>query len=133
MMPNNDLDGLAICPYLKKYIDSIDITLHSSVESLYDSIADIVAKKLPAHVCVIEWDWDYFEMETATEQLHLLYRKDDMEFLFMHPDSEDAPLPIADYNFDKPLLIVQQRSLLHKARKQLAHKTNYYKHFNNKT
>ncbi len=133
MMPNNDLDGLAICPYLKKYIDSIDITLHSSVESLYDTIPDIVAKKLPAHVCVCDWDWEYFDMETSTEHLHYLYRRDDMEFLFMHPESEDAPLPIGDYNFKTPLLIVQQRSMLQQARKKLAQNTNYYEHFNNKT
>ena len=127
--PQQQLDGHAICPFIQKYFDDISYTQHGSEESVLALIPKVVAQKNVAHVmeCVFEWDW--FDMERTLQTLHHLYLRDDMEFLFMHPESEDAPLPLHNYRYQHPLIIAQRRSILREARKRLAKTTNYYEHW----
>ena len=129
MLPNSKIGGHAICPFLKQYFDSIKYTTYTSKIDVYQSIPKIVADKLPAQVIVCNFNWDWYEMDTVLNVLHHLYKANDIEFLFMHPQSEDPALPIINYAYYKPLIIVQVRSLLHQARKQLAQNTNYYDYF----
>jgi hypothetical protein len=128
--PREELQGHAICPYLKQYMDTVTISTHTNEEHLLAHIHTVIAQRNTAHVMVCDWPWDYHDMERTVEILHHQHQAQDWEFLFMHPDSEDAPLPLADYNFEKPLVIVQIRSKLREARGELAKNTDYYQHFN---
>lgn len=128
-LPNSNIGGHAICPFLKKYLDSIKYTTHTSKIDVYQSIPKIVADNLPAHVIVCDFEWDWYEMDSVVHALHHLYQSQDMEFLFMHPESEDPALPIIKYAYYKPLIIVQVRSMLQQARQQLAQNTDYYTYF----
>ena len=129
MKPHEALGGNAICPYIEKYLQDIVITHHADLESVYDAVPNIVSQQAVAHVMVCEFDWEYFDMQSSLEQFQFLYTQDDMEFLFMHPESEDPPLPIVDYQYDYALIIVQRRSILLKARQQLVKHTDYYERF----
>lgn len=128
--PQAQLGGHAICPYLKQYMDTVTISTHTNQEHLLAHINTVIAQRNTAHVMVCDWPWDYHDMERTVEILHHQHQAQDWEFLFMHPDSEDAPLDIGSYNFVKPLIIVQIKSKLRAARSELAKNTDYYQHFN---
>ena len=128
--PNPQLDGHAICPYIKQYLEQITHSTHHTPQQVLEQVPDVIEQNSMAHVMVCDFEWDWFEMERTVQILHLQYKAKDKEFLFMHPESEDAPLDIGSYNFSKPLIIVQIRSKLLEARKQLAQNTNYYDKFN---
>ena len=128
--PNPHLHGHAICPYIKPYIDNITHSTHNTPQEVLEHVPHVIEQNSIAHVMVCAFDWDWFEMESTVQILHHQHQRQDKEFLFMHPDSEDAPLPIEDYSFQHPLIIVQIRSKLLEARKQLPQNTNYYDTFN---
>jgi len=80
-------------------------------------------------VVVHGFDWEYDDMIEELEYLNKKYRRKDIECLGMHPDTTDTPLKI-DYTYrDEPLIIIQRRSTLLKARKELAKNTKYYTFF----
>ena len=128
--PREELQGHAICPYIDQYIDHITTSTHQSRDTVLAHVPTVIQSHTPAHVFECDFAWDWFDMESTMDMLHHLYKQDDTEFLFMHPDSEDAPLAIGDYNYHIPLIILQQRSVLKRARNELAKNTNYYHTFN---
>ena len=69
----------------------------------------------------LTYDKQYEQIERWNKR----YKKKDVFVLGMRPDSEEPPLPL-DYNFTKPLIIIQKLSTLQKARHNLAKNTDYY-------
>ena len=116
----DDLDGFAICPYLKRYIKQIKI---QAGFTHINWACDQVIQGCPA-VVLYEWN-DHCEqiVDDASDRYH----DHDIEILWMDPESYEPPLMIQDYTYRKHhLIIVQQASLLASARKQLE-KSSYYK------
>jgi hypothetical protein len=71
---------------------------------------------------------DYDKLEHLVNKKTRKFKKQDIEILFMHPETVEPPLPL-NYTFKyAPLIIVQRKSTLQNARKTLKNKTNYYKY-----
>lgn len=120
---------MPICPYIQQYKNAITVVESDDPEQIVKNFIvfrDIF--KLEA-VVVYGFDWEYDDLADELDYLNKKYRRKDIECLGMHPDTEQTPLPV-EYTFrDTPLIIIQRRSTLLKARKELAKTTKYYKYF----
>lgn len=119
----------SICPYINRYKDKILLIPSKKPFTIAKSFATFKDLfNLEAVVVYDFWlDWD--KMVRATELCNDQLNTKDVEVLMMHPDSTDAPLGF-EYTFeDSPLLIVQRRSTLERARKSLQENSDYYTYF----
>jgi len=125
--PNKKMDNLPICPYIKKYRNSIHIAKTTKPEFLANNFAEM--KDVLHFEAVIAFGFwmSYDKMDKMVTGLNKKLAHKDTICLMMHPDGDSSVLPV-DYQFELPLLIIQKLSTLQKARKDLQ-KTNYYKHY----
>ena len=123
--PRKELDGHAVCPFIAQYQDQIQVVKTEdwqlSGENACKMMDFIGLVAIVIHGPAIEYD----DLHDLAQKLNKKYKSKDREVLFMHPNTEQPPLPL-QYNYHKPLLIVQKRSVLQSARKTLAKDTNYY-------
>lgn len=125
--PNPQLDNLPICPYLSRHRAHIHIAQTDDPAQLARNFAD-VKDIFKLEACVIHgFELSYEQMEHMVDQLNTELHSKDVIALMMHPEGDQDVLPI-QYQFDLPLLIVQKKSSLECAQKQLR-KSNYYKHY----
>jgi hypothetical protein len=112
------LDGFAICPYLQRYIDHIDV--RAGFDGVPQGIQDVIDHRYEA----IVFYGSNCEQEFETNET------DDVEILHMQAGSTEPPLwEIDDYTLHThDLVIVQRRSTLESARKRLQN-TAYYQHW----
>jgi len=124
--PRKQLNGMAICPFIKQYLDSITVVETEDWERKISQVCDVFhAVGYEAIVICGPWE-DYDELMAICDDYQSRYYKKDIEILLMHPDTEDPPLPM-DYNFaDSPLVIVQRASTLNDARELLQKSGKYY-------
>lgn len=114
-----ELAGFAICPYLKRFISQIKVVKGFAN---CDWACQQVIEGCPA---VVLYEWND-QCEHIVDDLVEKYSDHDIEVLWMDPKSHEPPLRIEDYTYRQHhMIIVQQRSLLETARKQLK-KTSYY-------
>ena len=126
--PRKQLGGHAICPYLEQYMDRVMAVESQDPEQ---TILNFVSFRSFFHleaVIIQGLEWDFDKIADFAEQMSKKYRGKDIEVLAMAPDSEQPPLPL-EYNYHEPLLIIQTRSTLLEARRQLSKTTDYYTYF----
>lgn len=127
--PRNKIGGHSICPFLKQYLEKIMIIEDTNPEQVilnYITFRNVF--KLEA-VVVTGNNWDFDTLMDWCERMSKKYKKQDIEVLGMSPDSVEPPLPF-NYNYSKPLIIIQTRSTLTQARNSLAKTTDYYDYYN---
>jgi hypothetical protein len=123
------LDGIAICPFLKHYMDSIDVVETQDWEKKISQVCELLNPLGYEAVVICGPDEDYDELMSICDDYQSRYYKKDIEILLMHPDTVDPPLPL-EYNFDdSPLVIVQKASTLNNSRKLLQKSGKYYKFY----
>jgi len=123
--PNPKIGNNSVCPYINSYKDNIMVVQTATPWVVIDSFStfkDIF--KLEA-VVIHGFDWDFDTMHSHIDTWNKKYKKRDVFVLGMHPDTEEPPLPL-EYNYSKPLIIVQKHSTLKQARHKLAKTTDYY-------
>jgi hypothetical protein len=126
--PRKKIGGFAICPFLKRYINDIEIVITDDYDKTIDTVCQMLGPLGLEAVVISGYDMEYDDLEKIANKKSRKYRKLDIEILYMHPETVDPPLPL-NYNFKyAPLIIVQKNSTLQKARKTLENKTNYYKY-----
>ena len=124
--PRSKLGGNAICPFLKQHLRQIQIVKTKDFSKAVAQSVDLMGPLGLEAVILYGKKWDYDKLMSRVEQWNSTYVARDIEILAMHPDTVDPPLPY-EYNYPEwPLVIVQKRSTLHKARNELAKNTNYY-------
>lgn len=119
---------MPICPFVNKYIDQIAIVETQNFKASVNHLTQLMVPLGLEAVVLHGKPLSYVTMKKMTIQLNNQYRKRGFEILFMHPDTEDAPLPL-DYNFEIPLLILQKADTLKTGRKLLESKTKYYEYY----
>lgn len=126
--PRSQLDGLAICPFVKSYKNKIEIV---ETADPYAAVSGFAAFKnlFDLEAVVIhgfEADFDYYTqtLDVWNEQLV----DDDVFCLYMDPESIEPPIDL-DYTWREcALIIVQRRSTLEQSQLYLQ-KTAYYTHY----
>jgi hypothetical protein len=127
--PQPKLGGLPICPFVKQYLDNIDVVETDNWEPKISQVCQLLnAVGYEAVViCGPMIDWD--ELMTMCDDYQSRYYHKDVEILVMHPDTDDFPLPL-EYNFRyAPLVIVQKASTLQDARDLLQKTGKYYNYY----
>lgn len=124
--PQKKMDGLSICPFLKQYLDSIDVVETQDWEKKISQVCELLVPLGYEAVVICGPFEDYDELLSICDDYNSRYYKKDIEILLMHPDTDDYPLPL-DYNFDdSPLVIVQRASTLNDSRRILQKSGKYY-------
>ena len=127
--PQKKIGGMAICPFAKQYEHDIQVIVVEDYAKHVDVVCQLIH---PLHVEAVVIGGpmqDYDDMTKMVERFNKKYNKRDVEILLMHPDTEEPPLPL-NYNFKySPLIIVQKRSTLKKARETLKKSGKYYKYY----
>ena len=80
-------------------------------------------------VWIIKWDINYNELHNLRQRQQGLYEKQDIEFLYVGKGQgkDKTPLKGIKYSYEHDsLLVMQRRSTLLNARKELAKTTKYY-------
>ena len=133
MKPNDELNGLSICPYLKKYLKSVRWSYADDEQSIVFNNIFIVKEMQndlgSTFIWIIKWDIDYDELHYLRQRQQKLYEKEDIEFLYVGKGQgkDKTPLKGIKYSYDHDsLLVMQRRSTLLNARKELAKTTKYY-------
>tara|TARA_A100001201_G_scaffold70977_1_gene65164 strand:- start:315 stop:710 length:396 start_codon:yes stop_codon:yes gene_type:complete len=127
------MDGFAICPYLQKYIDRIDVRpLGPNSPDYKGGWGSQMREDIDTAVQDI-WDHKYEAVVLYGKTVYdddIYPREGDVEVLHMEANSTEPPLyKIADYTLKThDLVIVQRKSTLEQARKRLE-KTTYYDHW----
>lgn len=128
--PHKEIGNKPICPYLMKYKKQIHIQQTDDFMSTADNFA-YLKDTLRIEAMVLYGKWmDYDKLNKIHNRINKKHKKLDVVCLMLHPDTEDPPLPIDNYNFTWPILILQKQSTLDKARENLRQKTDYYKYYN---
>lgn len=126
---NIKVGNMPICPYIQRYKNNITVVESDDPEQIvknFITFRDIFHLEA---VVVYGFDCDYDDLVDELNYLNKKYRRKDIECLGMHPETDQTPLPV-EYTFrDTPLIIIQRRSTLLKARKELAKNTKYYTYF----
>lgn len=123
--PQKKLGGNAICPYIKHYKDRIMVIHSTTPQQVVENFAHFKDIFHLEAVVVYGFNLTYDKQYEQIERWNKRYKKKDVFVLGMRPDSEEPPLPL-NYNFTKPLIIIQKLSTLQKARHNLAKNTDYY-------
>lgn len=126
--PRKELGGLSICPWIKRYWKQIHIV---ETDDIVDSVERNAQMMVPLGVeaiVFVGWDMDYDEIYELNEDWNEKLKIHDVVCLLMHPDTQDPPLPL-EYNFKQPLLIMQKRSTLARAKQITKKNTDYYTYF----
>lgn len=127
--PRKQLNGMAICPFIKQYLDSITVVETEHWERKISQVCDVFHAVGYEAIVICGPMQDYDELLAICDDYGSRYYKKDIEILLMHPDTEDPPLPM-DYNFqDSPLVIVQRASTLNDARELLQKTGKYYNYY----
>ena len=129
--PKTELSGHAICPYLKKYLKSVKYGYAYDEQTIVLNNCIIVEQmqndKGSTFVWIIKWDIDYDELHWLRQRQQKLYLDKDIEFLYIGKGQKNPPLQGVEYSYKTDsLLVLQRRSTLLEARKELAKTTNYY-------
>lgn len=120
---------MPICPFLKKYIDSIAIVETENYKASIDHLVQLMSPLKLEAVVLHGKTLSYVSMKNLVSKANAKYKKQDFEILMMHPDTEECPLPL-EYTYEhSPLVILQRRSTLQNARKLLESKTKYYDYY----
>lgn len=126
--PREELDGLPICPFVKQYINNIQVIEHQDPKQVcewFQRNRDLLS--LEAVVMAVP-DSDYDEFYQRIDRLNDVFNLHDTTVLGMHRDSVDEPLGI-EYTYQHSnLIIIQRTSTLEQARKRLE-STSYYQHW----
>lgn len=124
--PQKKLDGLPICPFAKRYAKQTHIVITDDYARTLDTVCQMLQPLGVEAVVISGYDIEYDDLEQIVNKKTRKHRLQDIEILYMHPDTVDPPLPLR-YNFKyAPLIIVQRRSTLEKHRKDLKSKSKYY-------
>lgn len=117
--PQPQLRGLPICPFLKQYMDRVDI--RRGWQDIHKDCASFMDNKWEA---IVYWQPGAHDVDQMVESLNDEF--EDVEVLWMDPEATHPPLPIKDYTFrPATLVIVQNAHTLAQARSRLQ-KTIYY-------
>ena len=134
--PQPKLDGLAICPYLKKYLKSVKWGYADDEQTIVINniliVEEMQKDKGSTFIWICKWDINYNELHNLRQRQQKLYKDKDIEFLYIGKGQgrDKAPLKELDYSYEHDsLLILQRRSTLLAARKELKKTTNYYTHW----
>jgi len=126
--PNDKIGGFPVCPFINRYRKQIQIVETDDPSHVVENFSVFHQQFGIEAVICHGFDWDYDSLEKFTNKVNRKYKKKDVMTLFMHPDTEEEPLPI-HYTFNKaPLVIIQRISVLESARKSLK-KTDYYSYY----
>ncbi len=123
--PQKKLGGNAICPYITQYKDRIMVIHSTTPQQVVENFSHFKDIFHLEAVVVYGFNLTYDKQYEQIERWNKRYKKKDVFVLGMRPDSEEPPLPL-NYNFTKPLIIIQKLSTLQKARHNLAKNTDYY-------
>ena len=120
--PRNELDGHAICPYAKKYIDSIWVwktkNMKKSVEYYVKNFP--INKKVIVLVSEPE-DYNYKTLENICDE----YQTDKLWLAPDHPNRHSQIGGIKTNNSDYAMILIQDREELKKY-SDILQKTTYY-------
>lgn len=127
--PQKRIGGMAICPFLKQYMDRIDVVETEHWERKISQVCQLLHPLGLEAVVICGPNEDYDELLSICDDYQSRYYHKDIEILLMHPETEDPPLPL-EYNFsDSPLVIVQKASTLQYTRDILQKSGKYYKYY----
>ena len=130
--PKKKLKGHAICPFIEQYRDKIQIVETDDYNQKVAQSVELMAPLGLEAVVLHGKQMDYDRLERYVTKWNRQYRTRDIEILFQHPDTEDPPI---DYYYEyvhSPIVIIQRRSTLLKARQELAKNTDYYSIYDGK-
>jgi hypothetical protein len=126
--PRTELDGLPICPFVKQYLNNIQVIAHEDpkrVAEWFVKNRDLLSLEAVV-VAVSPSDYDRFY--GYVDWLDSVYQHHDVTVLGMHQNSVSEPLPLRyTYQYSN-LIILQRTSTLEQARKRLE-STTYYQHW----
>jgi len=124
--PRKKLKGQAICPFVKQYLRQIQVV---KTKDYSRSVAQAVQLMRPLGleaVVLYGKKMSYDRLSKYVTNWQNQFKHYDVEILWMHPDTEDPPLPL-EYNYaHSPVIIIQRHSTLQKARIKLKNSTDYY-------
>lgn len=128
-VPNNEMDGMAICPFIKQYLDRITVVETEEWERKISQVCDVFHAVGYEAIVICGPMEDYDELMSICDDYQSRYYRKDIEILMMHPDTDDFPLPL-EYNFqESPLVIIQKASTLNDSRRLLQKSGKYYNYY----
>jgi len=128
-VPNTEMDGMAICPFIKQYLDRITVVETEEWERKISQVCDVFHAVGYEAIVICGPMEDYDELMAICDDYQSRYYRKDIEILMMHPDTDDFPLPL-EYNFqESPLVIIQKASTLNDSRRLLQKSGKYYNYY----
>ncbi len=129
IVPRQELGGMPICPFVKEYENKIRIIETTTPLQVAKNFAFL--KELFDYEAVILYGkkYSYEKLHSLCDTINEKHAKHNVICLAMHPDSDEFPLPL-EYNFEYPLLILQNKENLTKAQNRLEN-TPYYNYYSN--
>lgn len=113
--------GHAICPFLHQYKEQTQ-TIHvknlQHLKTHMHTVCGILNAVGMEAVVLYGFRCGYDRLHKITDDFQRRYKQLNVTILAMHPDTVDSPLGI-NYNYNKPLVIIQRTSTLERARTQL--------------
>ena len=138
MKPREEISGHAICPHLNTYSKHIQYAQVESIQDVVENNPYIISTmnhKGSSFIYIIKQDVSYNEIVSLWKTEQDKYKDNDIEFLFMLKDDVSIPplkiLKNYSYKHDT-LFILQRKSTLKEARKELVTNTNYYDYWSRK-
>jgi len=123
------MDGMAICPFIKQYLDRITVVETEEWERKISQVCDVFHAVGYEAIVICGPMEDYDELMSICDDYQSRYYRKDIEILMMHPDTDDFPLPL-EYNFqESPLVIIQKASTLNDSRRLLQKSGKYYNYY----
>lgn len=115
-------NGFAICPFIKKYINRIQLV--QGFEGVETGCAILNSTELEA---IVYFDTVGKGIERRVKRLNKTYNPLNVEVLYMDPTTSEPPITtVPDYTWrEHYIIVVQRRDTLHRARTQLR-RTRYY-------
>lgn len=119
--------GHAVCPYLKQYRKQTQAVYVKNLQHLkthLHTVCGILNAVGMEAIVLYGFKCGYDRLHKIADDFNRKYKKLNITILAMHPNTTDSPLGI-DYNYHKPLIIVQRTNTLETARTQLK-QSKYY-------
>lgn len=123
--PHAEMGGLPICPFINTYKHHILVTKTTDPTAQIESFPALRDTYGVVALVLHGFHMGYEELEQYIDEL---WSDPSTTILMMHPEGTDSPLPV-EYNYDEPLLIVQDTDTLSQAQQQLREKSDYYSFF----